>query len=150
MNRRRVCAGRVCTPPTALMRVQDVNCCRLLLKHNVRINGSDQYGRNAIITHLQQYRPINMDICSLLYAAGEDTPNVVKRRCDNESIIVADYLPQIQIKFDLKHLSRAAIRKHLIDLDPHTHLFGRIPRLEIPHTLHGYLLYGQTLDYPNP
>ena len=61
---------------------------------------------------------------------------------------MADYLPQIQIKFNLKHLCREAIRKHLLKLDPHTHLFDRVPRLGLPSLLTEYLLYDMSLDVP--
>lgn len=46
----------------------------------------------------------------------------------------------------LKHLCRDAIRKHLIELDPHQHLFGRIPQLGLPSLLTRYLLYNVSLD----
>ena len=45
----------------------------------------------------------------------------------------------------LKHMSRQVIRKHLIDVDPHTHLFGRIPQLPLPSALKEYLLYNISL-----
>ena len=37
-------------------------------------------------------------------------------------------------RLHLKHICREAIRKHLLNLDPHTHLFGRVPRLGLPTT----------------
>ena len=43
-------------------------------------------------------------------------------------------------------ICRRRIREHLREVDPHTHLFSRVPKLEIPDTLHGYLLYDQTLN----
>ena len=93
--------------------------------------------------------PINRDLCSLLFAAGETTPEKVKRLIKrNEIVNVADYLPQILIKFDLKHLCREATRKHLLKLDPHTHLLGRVPRLGLPSLLTEYLLYNMSLDAP--
>ena len=39
-----------------------------------------------------------------------------------------------------------AIRKHLLDLDPHRHLFSRVPRLGLPRSLTEYLLYDMSLD----
>ena len=41
----------------------------------------------------------------------------------------------------LKHICRETIRKHLLKLDPHEHLFGRVPRLGLPKPLVNYLLY---------
>ena len=47
---------------------------------------------------------------------------------------------------ELKHICREAIRKHLLELDPHQHLFGRIPKLGLSSVLMNYLLYGESLD----
>ena len=44
-------------------------------------------------------------------------------------------------KLDLKAQCRRAIRKHLLDLDPHTHLFDRVQRLGLPKLLQRYLVY---------
>ena len=49
-------------------------------------------------------------------------------------------------EMNLSHLCREVIRNHLLELDPHTHLFGRVPRLGLPAALQSYLLYHQTLD----
>ena len=46
----------------------------------------------------------------------------------------------------LKHLCREAIRKHLLELDPHSHLFGRVPKLGLPTLLNEYLLYDVTFE----
>ena len=74
-------------------------------------------------------------VVMLLYAAGETI--------NKDQVRVPDYL---QVKTSLKHLCREAIRKHLLQMDPHGNLFHRVPKLEIPLTLHNYLLYDQILD----
>ena len=137
---------------TALMTVKSVECCRLLLLNNAHINIMNSLGHNALTHNISyNYRYIDKDVCSLLFAAGKRTPETVQKLLEpTESIIVAEYLPQIQIKFNLKHLCREAIRKYLIDLDPHTHLFGRIPRLRLPKSITEYLLYYLSLDPPSP
>ena len=38
------------------------------------------------------------------------------------------------------------IRKHLLELDPHTHLFDLVPTLGLPELLSAYLLYNISLD----
>ena len=43
-------------------------------------------------------------------------------------------------KLDLKAQCRRTIRKHLLDLDPHTHLFDRAQRLGLPKPLQRYLV----------
>ena len=53
-----------------------------------------------------------------------------------------DVIPDLS----LKHLCRKAIRKHLLELDPHSHLFGRVPKLGLPTLLNEYLLYDVTFE----
>ena len=79
------------------------------------------------------------DICRLLFAAGE-TPDGIP---DDE---IPDCLKFDDLQLGLKHICREVIRKHLLSLDPHTHLFGRVLRLGLPSSLTEYLLYNQTLD----
>ena len=52
----------------------------------------------------------------------------------------------VELEFCLKVACRDAIRKHLLDLNSHEHLFNRIPRLGLPHSLSDYLLYHTSLD----
>ena len=59
---------------------------------------------------------------------------------------VPNYLLFDDLKLCLKHLSREVIRKHLLKLDLHEHLFGRVPRLELPTSLTDFLLYGMSID----
>ena len=136
---------------TALMLVQDVKCCQLLLIYGAQINITDRHGYNALTYYMSHSDKVDKDVCSLLYAAGETTPEKLESRVPsggNKTINVVDYLPQIQIKFYLKYLCREAIRKHLLNLDPHTHLFGRISRLglDLPKSLIEYLLFYMSLD----
>ena len=133
---------------TALMIVSDVDCCRLLLFHRAKINMMDIRACNALTYHLLFSNSVNQDLCSLLFSAGETTVETITAR--HRTINVVDYLPQILIKFNLKHLCKEAIRKHLINLDPHTHLFGRIPRLRLPKSITEYLLYYLSLDPKSP
>ena len=83
----------------------------------------------------------------LLFAAGEIIDDIIiKKFHDNgnvERIEVPDFLFSLSC---LQHLCREAIRKHLINLDPHTHLFGRVPRLGLPTLLTEYVLYNMSLD----
>ena len=140
--------GYACHGNTALMLVKEKECCRLLLKYHTQINRRDRYGQNALRIYMMNASPINEDICSLLFAAGETTPETFTRwhYYPFREIRVADYLPQINMKFDLKHLCREAIRKHLLKVDRHTNLFDRVPRLGLPKSLTEYLLYYMSLD----
>ena len=143
--------GYACHRNTALMLVKDEECCRLLLKHHTQINRRNRHGQNALRIYMMNADPINKEICSLLFAAGETTPETFTRWHHHlpKDISVADYLPQINIKFNLSHLCREAIRKHLLKVDRHTNLFDRVPRLGLPRSLTEYLLYDMSLDSPS-
>ena len=132
---------------TALMRVRDVECCRLLLIHGAQINITDNHGYNTLTFHMSHSNRVNKDLCIMLYAARETTLGTVKKQfpCKGDKYInVAEYLELP--KFSLQHLCREAIRKHLLKLDPHSHLFGRVPKLGLPKFLTEYLLYYTSLD----
>ena len=112
---------------------------------------------NALTGHIDSQRNcvtknVGMEMNMLLFAPGEIIENWwLEYVGDDQYIIgieihVPNYLLNTELKFCLKHLCREAIRKHLLHLDPHTHLFGRVPRLGLPSLLTEYLLYNQTLD----
>ena len=87
----------------------------------------------------------------LLYAAGEtlDGPTVNADHVIYDGVIITNipkYFTELKQNLDLKHLCREAIRKHLIDLYLHKHLFGRIPQLGLPSIMAEYLLYDYSLD----
>ena len=92
----------------------------------------------TFIDLLNSYYTINKHQASslkLLFAAGDkitEPSDEVKRVLHEASKC-------------LKHLCRETIRNHLLELDRHTHLFGRVPRLGLPDALQSYLLYHQTL-----
>ena len=73
----------------------------------------------------------------LLFAAGDK----ITKPSDEVKRILND-----AGEVNLSHLCRKVIRNHLLEMDPHTHLFGRMPRLGLPVALQSYLLYDQTLD----
>ena len=121
-------------------------CMKRLLRAGIHINKfSKPKGKNAIQTILvikKYYRDPDLDLYAigykdalkLLYAAGEKL----------------DKIPE-EIKFEeeklqLKHICRETIRKHLLKLDLHSNLFGRIPELGLPSIMTEYLLFNQSLD----
>ena len=128
-----------------------------LLKTNCRINKMAGMTQNALTCHLKHMwpkhidydrphpryrRPKNKDISRLLFAAGEMLDD---GDGDDDIDDLAD-LELKDIKMQLKHISRQAIRKHLLELYPHSNLFGSIPLLGLPHMINQYLVYGQSLD----
>ena len=115
----------------------------ILLKFGARINCRDDLGRNAL--ELACLHPDTQNCkkysCMFLYATGEILDGD-KLKDDK----IPEYFQKLKENLDLKHLCREAIRKHLIDLDPHENLFGRIPELGLPSVLSEYLLYDYSLD----
>ena len=111
-----------------------LNCMKLLLKSGADVNTMP----NARPTEIMRY-PVNnhsalgRKIFLLLKTAGEQI---------DEEIIRFEK----QSALSLKHLCRNKITSHLIGINPHKNLFGRIPLLELPVQLMDYLLYYVSLD----
>ena len=124
--------------------------CRLF-KAGAEIGRRDHLGRNSLQVSFQPIQKEVKEIQMMLYAAGEtlDGPTVNTDDIIYGGLIVTNipkYFTELKENLDLKHLCREAIRKHLIDLDPHKHLFGRIPQLGLPSLVTEYLLYDCSLD----
>ena len=113
----------------------DIICVRALLQADVPINKVNHLRRNALAEVLQYS---DYEVSKLLFAAGETLENAVESE-------IPDCLKFEDLQLQLKHICREAIRKHLLDLNLHQHLFGRIPRLGLPQLLEDYLLYGASL-----
>ena len=121
----------------ALVRAAEISnivIIKRLLKANCRINMTAGMGY-AFASPLIKTK----DITVLLFAAGE------KGHC-SLSITAQNILKLGDLGIQLKHICRKTIRKHLLDLDHHSNLFGRIPLLGLPKLLNIYLLYGESLD----
>ena len=56
------------------------------------------------------------------------------------------YLQQRELQLCLKHLCREAIRKRLICVKPHLHLFDRVFNTGLPSLLAKYLIYDMSLE----
>ena len=78
----------------------------------------------------------------LLFAAGASPRNETDEE-DNNSI--PEFLQFQNIKYDLKHMCREAIRRNLMRIDRKRNLFLRIPKLGLPPSLSQYLLYHLSL-----
>ena len=115
---------------------------KLLLLEGANINKINARGFNAIRYYLNKGpRHSNEPMVVLLYVAGE----VINKNHIPET---AEFLLEMfnPSRLGLKHICREAIRSHLLKLDPHAHLFGRVPQLGLPSSLTAYLLHYQTLD----
>ena len=102
-------------------------------------NKTTRLGHNALAMCIITHGPPNEDVVMLIYAAGETLDSLNDAR-------IPEFLKQQQIQRKLKHLCREAVRKHLLHLDLHTYLFGRIPQLQLPSPIARYLLYYVSLD----
>ena len=106
---------------------------RRLLKANCHIGKTTGMKDNALISHLKYLyprdntftnphppyrRPKNKDISRMLFAAGEMLEG------DDDHDIINDLadLELEEIKMQLKHICRKAIRQHLLHLDPNFNL----------------------------
>ncbi len=148
-------------------RAQSVNCIKLLLKADIEINRFDVKFRNALHEYIikdnyRKCRDISLvdfyrtkpELALLLYAAGEvlevlEIDDIMDRSTWHVHITPVPVCLRdiIQPEMSLKEDCRAAIRKHLILLNPGKNLFLRVPELGLPEILQSYLLYGCTLEY---
>ena len=125
----------------------DLNITRAVLKAGSFINRLNDANHNALMNTLSPNSPSILrseDLVMLLFAAGEIVNYMMFWAR------VPEYLQHADLKFCLKHHCREAIRKHLIKLNPHENLFGRIPKLGLPSSVEEYLLYNMSLEFTDP
>ena len=110
----------------------------MLLQSGAHIN------RGSVVSCPAAYRTFKTGLTPittmLLFAAGERFDD----RDLREKINTLFDLEECDL--DLKHLCRERLRRHLIDLNPHAHLFNRIPHLGLPSLVNEYLLYDVSLE----
>ena len=120
---------------------EETHCCRyskFLLRSGAKINIGNSGSGNAL-RRLVEYFDVNDELYRLLFAAGETLDGIPDEK-------IPTCLKFNDVRLDLKHICREAVRKHLLKLDPHTHLFGRVPELGLPSLLTEYLLYHMSLN----
>ena len=119
---------------------ENVSVAKRLLKANCYINRASGMVQNVLSCRLEHGQPINRHIARLLFAAGE----ILDDGDSKEKLL--SVLQLTDVKMELKHICREVIRKHLLDLDPHQHLFYRVPELGLPGIINEYLLYDESLE----
>ena len=127
-----------------------LRCVFLLLKAGALVNKTNNNGHNAVKCHVTSGDNFNRTsyerICLMFFAAGEmidgTTFDVRKTLTDT----VPKLLLREDLKLNLRHLCRETIRKHLLAIEPHQQLFGKIPQLGLPSSQTEYLLYSVSLD----
>ena len=125
-----------------------IESIKILLQAEVMINVMDKYNHNALQHAIAEHGA--RSICMLLFAAGETTEDTTLKKFDIwgnvTHVPVPDYLRNIIVpQLCLKHQCRMTIRKHLINKDPHTHLFTRAPELGLPKPLEKYVLFHEEM-----
>ena len=118
---------------------RNVSVAKCLLKANCQINKLPGMIQNALTSYLEHGDTVDVDISRLLFAAGEILDEEL-----NE--MLQDVLHLKDVKMQLKHSCREAVRKHLLHLDPHQHLFSKIPELGLPESIRKYLLYDESIE----
>ena len=120
-----------------------IHIFKLLLKSGARVNITDRRSLNALMRlALSNLDRLGDDEGILLYAAGERVKVSLLQGYAAETIDLPDYMKPTLC---LKHLCRRAITNHLLNIDEHNHLFGRIPRLGLPPSLLRNLLFNMSL-----
>ena len=119
-----------------------VDITRLLLKENSDINRRTRSGFSALKYSIILDREPNLIL--LLFAAGESL-DISKNDSRKHEKRAPRSLSSLKQRFSLKCMCREAIRTYLINLNPHSHLFNRVPEREIPSTQKDFLLYNISL-----
>ena len=124
-------------------------CVKCLLKMGAFVNITNMVGNNALQICIARGNdtPKNKQKCLLLFTVGEKLNLMAKSfTFMGQNVSIPDYLKEQDQGLCLKHLCRETIRHHLIFLDPHLHLFGRISELKQPSLITSYLLYDMSLE----
>ena len=125
-------------------RIGNLDCVKLLLRFEAKINIDD-----ARFTELEINPGYGEEIDMILFAAGESSAKLAEyfkpQKVTNPGFLIHHQ----DVKLQLKHICREAIRNHLLKLDPHTHLFGRVPRLGLPAALTDYQLFNMSIEEKN-
>ena len=133
-----------------------VNCIKSLLRAGAHVNICPQRDEHNAIEYLiaksdgWQVAEMFKTKALLLFAAGEQ---LAERRVweqwsgDTAYVNILKYLQRLRRpKMFLKDVCRHAVRKHLLEIEPHENLFIRIPKLGLPDIVTKYLLYNMSVD----
>ena len=82
----------------------------------------------------------------LLYAAGETIGDHNGKIGDGYARVFRDYLLKEESELCLMQVCRKAIRKRLIEVDPHTSLFVGVKKLGLPTLLVEFVLHNVSLN----
>ena len=134
-------------PQEVLPKINFIECIKILLRAGAKVNL--KLWKNRFLEYFIQDFNMKRESFLLLYAAGEtlEGNTVSVDDPENKNLKIPDHLMLDDLdRLDLMHMCRLVIRKHLLKVDPHEHLFARIPRLGLPQSLSKYLLYNFSLE----
>ena len=137
--------------PLILAAHENVESVKSLLRAGAEINRENQSFNNGLRDLFFLHRHPDRTMVLLLHAAGEtiDGNNLIWYNFDAlipERVEVPEYLSNKIQKLSLQHQCRETVRKRLLDVDRHTHLFGRVTKLGLSPLLAKYLVYNISLD----
>ena len=125
-----------------------IECVKLLLQAGAEVNLVEPKNSNSLcyLFYLMNIWgiPIYRTMVLLLYAAGETLDDINVDESEENTRCVLEYLDKGEIC--LKVFCREAIRKHLLAINLHDNLFGRVPRLGLPQILTQYMLFNLSLN----
>ena len=121
---------------TAWMLARYTTAAKLLLRNKCQINSLDC--SKCTLPGFHNCAHIDKpDLLRVVYAAGEQI-NCAEHK-------TPEFLTEVATDRSLKHQCRQAIRKHLLHVDKHSHLFYRVPLLGLPSPIQKYLLFNETI-----
>ena len=102
-------------------------------------------GKFSVLSrYVVSHRLPNLDVCMLLYAAGETTDSRTVEKLFRNKVL--NRVMGKEKQTSLRHLCRQKIRGHLLELNPHASLFHRVPKLRLPKFLANFMLYNVSLE----
>ena len=139
------------TPLMAAVDNDHVECASVLIKAGADVNHEQSYyGRplsgytqSLEVTRLLLRSGAQINRSSYTYTLKEPVEELLLAAGETHLTQLTHSLPKAD---DLMGMCRKKIREHLLDLDPHTHLFSKVERLGLPAALVRYLVFDQSLD----
>ena len=122
-------------------------CVSELLKAGAPVNKLNRYKMNVLQTLIKKHVPERREMEMLLFATGENLDISAEQQTVSARLSLLQYHVPVylqnenQVQLCLYYLCRRAVRRCLIDEDPHTNLHIRIPKLPLPACVVSYLLY---------
>ena len=122
--------------PINLKEINGFNSLTVLLKEN---------SHQSKLHNLDSDLKINLEPALILFVVGEVLQLQHLTVTYVDDYVTTAYIPecitQESNQFTLQNACRKAIRKRLLDIDFHVHLFNRIDKLGLPAPVRSYLLF---------